>query len=341
MQQVVGQRVGVQQVVMQRVVVQQVTYLTTKRYIPLRDTGTPLTTPNYTLPTSTIQHLVLQMAQNEGRLLLALQAYQRGQISSLRAAAHMYGVSHTTLARRYKGTPARADFVSSQLKLTQTEEATLVQWILSIDTRGISPTQALVHEMAELLLAERVQVASTIPPKLGQHWVYRFINRHSELKSRYNRKYDYQRAKCEDPEVIRAWFLLVRNTIAKYGITEEDTYNFDESGFQMGVIATAKVVTAAEKERTDSIQPGNREWVTVIESVSATGRVLPPLIIFKGQLHQLSWYECLPPDWMIGVSENGWTTDELGLIWLKRLFGPNTERTVGKYRLLILDGYGS
>jgi len=59
--------------------------------------------------------------------LLVLQAYQRGQFSSLRAAAYTYGVSHTTLTRRSKGTPARADFVSPQLKLTQTEEATLVQ----------------------------------------------------------------------------------------------------------------------------------------------------------------------------------------------------------------------
>ena len=281
------------------------------------------------------------MAQNEGRIVLALQAYQLGQFSSLRAAARSYEVSHITLTRRHQGTPSRADFVSPHLKLTQTEEATLVQWILSMDTRGISPTHALVHEMAELLLAERVQVASTTQPKIGRCWVYRFINRHSELKSRYNRKYDYQRAKCEDPEVVRAWFLLVRNTIAKYGIADEDIYNFDETGFQMGVIATAKVVTAAEKARTDSIQPGNREWVTVIESVNSTGRILPPLIIFKGQLHQLSWYERLPSNWMVGVSENGWTTDELGLIWLKRLFGPNTERTVGKYRLLILDGHGS
>ena len=85
----------------------------------------------------------------------------------------------------------------------------LVQWILSMDTRGISPTQALVHEMAELLLAECVQVTSIIQPKIGQRWVYHFIQRHSELKTQYNQKYDYQRAKCEDPEVIRAWFLLV------------------------------------------------------------------------------------------------------------------------------------
>lgn len=282
------------------------------------------------------------MAPNEGRILLALQAYQKGQFSSLRAAARSYNIPHMTLTRRHKGTPSRADSTSPHLLLTQTEETTLIQWILSMDTRGTSPTQALVREMAELLLAERVQVASAIPPKIGQRWVYRFIQRHPEIKSRYNRKYDYQRAKCEDPEVVRAWFLLVRNTIAKYGIVDEDIYNFDETGFQMGVIATSKVITSAEAERTNAIQPGNREWVTVIESINSTGWVLPPMIIFKAQLHQKSWYDNLPLHWRIAVSDNGWTTDALGLEWLKKQFVPFTEaRTVGKYRLLILDGHGS
>ena len=112
--------------------------------------------------------------------------------------------------------------------------------------------------------------------------------------------------------------------VAKYGITDEDIYNFDETGFQMGVISTSKVVTAAEKARTNSIQPGNREQVTVIESIQATGHLLPPLIIFKGRMLQESWYTGLLVNWMIGVSDNGWTTDEIGLIWLKKLFGPYT-----------------
>jgi hypothetical protein len=107
------------------------------------------------------------MAQTEGRIALALQAYQLGQLPSLQAAARLYEVSHTTLSQRYQGTPSRANFVSPHLKLTQTEETTLVQWILSMDTRGISPTQALVQEMAELLLAEHVQVASAVQPKVG------------------------------------------------------------------------------------------------------------------------------------------------------------------------------
>jgi hypothetical protein len=36
----------------------------------------------------------------------------------------------------------------------------------------------------------------------------------------------------------------------------EDVYNFDETGFQMGAISTAKVITGAERGRRPvSIQP--------------------------------------------------------------------------------------
>jgi hypothetical protein len=49
-----------------------------------------------------------------------------------------------------------------------------------------------------------------------------------------------------------------------------------------------------------------------------------------------------PTDWVIAVSPNGWTSDQLGLTWLKEVFEPATSaKTIGKYRLLILDGHGS
>ena len=68
------------------------------------------------------------------------------------------------------------------------------------------------------------------------------------------------------------------------------------------------------------------------------------MIIFEGKVHISTWYQDspLPPTWRIAVSENGWTTDELTLEWLQQVFEPQTRsRTVGRYRLLILDGHGS
>lgn len=59
-------------------------------------------------------------------------------------------------------------------------------------------------------------------------------------------KYDYKKALCNDPELICGWFALVQNTIAKYGVAESDIYDFDETGFMMGIISTGMVVTNAD-----------------------------------------------------------------------------------------------
>jgi DDE superfamily endonuclease/Tc5 transposase DNA-binding domain/helix-turn-helix, Psq domain len=279
-------------------------------------------------------HLVHQ----EGRITLAIEALNQGRCISVRAAAKLYDVARSTLQDRINKHPARRDSRPASCKLTEIEESTLVQWILSMDERGLPPRPDTVQQMANLLLQKRCQNRT-----VGQRWVYNFVQRHDALKSRYNRKYDYQRAKCEDPTIIRDWFRLVQNTIEKYGILDEDVYNFDETGFQMGVISTAKVITGAEKAKPVSIQPGNREWVTVIDCISSYGWNIPPVIIFEGKVHQSTWYsETLPSDWVIGVSENGWTDNELGFTWLEHVFEKHTaHRTKGVYRLPILDGHGS
>ena len=112
----------------------------------------------------------------------------------------------------------------------------------------------------------------------------------------------------------------------------------------MGVIATAKVVTGTERaSRAVAVQPGNREWVTAIESINSTGWGPPPMIILGGKVHISSWYSNeLPRDWVISISENGWTNDQLGLLWLTEVFEKYTApRIRGVYRLLVLDGHGS
>lgn len=287
----------------------------------------------------------------ETRTDLAVQAIQSSQVPSIRAAATLYDVSNTTLQRRLHGRVTRRVAQVNNRKLTATEEQALLNRIISLDGRGFSPTLPFVRRMANLLLSQRAPGSS-----VGKNWLTRFVQRHDVLMSKYLRKYDYQRAKCEDPEEIGKWFNLVRATIAKYGIAAEDIYNFDETGFQMGVIATAKVVTQTKPStskhptaiRTKSgrpkvVQPGDRNWVTVIEGVNATGWALPSTIIFEGKVHQSTWYRTgIPPNWVIGVSENGWTNNELGFKWLTEVFDKHSHgRAVGKYRLLLLDGHGS
>ena len=68
------------------------------------------------------------------------------------------------------------------------------------------------------------------------------------------------------------------------------------------------------------------------------------MVILKGKEHQAPWYQesNLPQDWKLTTSANGWTTDEIGLKWLKQVFNPLSKPySTGAKRLLILDGHSS
>jgi hypothetical protein len=91
------------------------------------------------------------------------------------------------------------------------------------------------------------------------------MKRTPALTTKLRRAYECQRKLYKDPEIIRGWFELVKNTINKYGILPEDTYNFNEAGFQMGQISASKVVTDADRlGRPKQVKLINTEWVTLI-----------------------------------------------------------------------------
>ena len=68
------------------------------------------------------------------------------------------------------------------------------------------------------------------------------------------------------------------------------------------------VVTRAERNgRAKTVQPGNREWATVIQGVNALGWCVPPFIVVKGAYHLANWYTegQLPHDWVVKPTDNG------------------------------------
>ncbi|RFU33152.1 hypothetical protein B7463_g3180, partial [Scytalidium lignicola] len=256
--------------------------------------------------------------QQEGRVLLAINAIKKGQITSIRKAARVFDVPRSTLNARLQGTPQHQTIYTKCFRMSQLEEESLVQWILSMGKRGLPPRPSGVQSMANILVAERGE--PTPPRPVGKNWFGDFLKRHPELTTKYIRRYNYKRAKCEDPKLIQEWFDNVMAMKAQYGILDEDTYNFDETGFAMGIIAFTKVVTSSDcYGKPPLLEPGNREWVTAIESVNACGWALPPLIVFKGKVSLLGWYDNLPQDWRITINVSCFAV-------LKRVYGGLVEK---------------
>ena len=69
-----------------------------------------------------------------------------------------------------------------------------------------------------------------------------------KLKSKYIRRYGYQHAKCEDPELIKGCFNRIQEIMLRYGIAEQNIYNMDETGFKMSVASTAKLSVVLKLE---------------------------------------------------------------------------------------------
>jgi hypothetical protein len=115
----------------------------------------------------------------------------------------------------------------------------------------------------------------------------------------------------------------------------------DEHGTAMGRCTNSMVVAPASKKRTFAKAPSNRDWVIVIETVSATGTSIKPMVIFKGTAVQTTWFPSNPPNWIYTVTQKGYTTNMIGMEWLRRIFIPETTPGAGEHRILVVDGHGS
>ena len=108
---------------------------------------------------------------NEGSILLALSALQSNQFRSVSAAAKAFNVSKTTLLRRRAGATPRADFTPRNMRLTPVEEEILTQMILQLDSQGLSPTVALITDLANTICKAKGKSI------IGKNWATTFVQR--------------------------------------------------------------------------------------------------------------------------------------------------------------------
>jgi len=89
-----------------------------------------------------------------------------------------------------------------------------------------------------------------------------------------------------------------------------------------------------------------RTWTSIVECISALGVALDPLVIFKAKSIQEQWFKkdflTKHSNWHVTFSENGWTSNDIALEWLEKVFLPQTKPSdFADARLLIVDGHGS
>lgn len=273
----------------------------------------------------------------EDRIKLALDAVRTKSVPSIRKAAELYGVPRSTIQARLHGAESIRNAHEPFQRLNFAEEEALVRTINRMYGWGWPMTISAVESFAEQMLR-----AKGDSKPLGTNWYQHFLKRHPDLRTSRSRALDQARRDASDPEVLQAWFSLFLATVTQYGIPQCDWYNMDEKGFMKGVGENVKVIISRHDKEAFVVQPGNRDWVTIIETISTTDYVLPPFVIFPGKQIQQGWVDrAIDKETVVRVSENGWTDRQIGLEWLQHFDKYTRGRASGRYRLLILDGHAS
>ena len=273
-------------------------------------------------------------------LQAAVEAYKNDPELSYRAAAKIHKVSYQSVINHCSDEKKYSpDCYEARQKLSPVEESVLAVHCIRAYESGLPLTIQYLNELANELLRSK-----GMNDTVGVNWHTSFFKRHPEVKSKYSRPINKARVDAEDPDNFIEWFRRFHETRTKWGITDPDTYNMDETGSSMGLEQASKVILPSEEKEAWAKQDGNLEWATLIVAIRATtgGPDIPPFLITKGK-HVLKDIAplILKHRATTAVSDSGWSNDELGLRWIEHFDKFTRPCTQGAYRLLILDGHGS
>lgn len=227
---------------------------------------------------------IRQTSETEQQIQDALSALNKDPSLSSSATGRKYGVPKTTSADRYRGkTKPWWDAHPQQQSLAPEEESAIEGWVKRLDDIGIPPKVSNLYQIVASILRKR-NLPSPTPNQatnthLGEHWISRFLDRHTDIAYRYSARVENERAAAGKPETINSFFDRLSEVRSRHKILPGDTYNVDEKGFAIGQAKQNKVLVRRHRKTSRIRQPGNQEWVSVIECVSAIGKVLPAYII--------------------------------------------------------------
>jgi len=261
---------------------------------------------------------------------------------NLSAIAKRFELPYHRFRARWLGRPSKQERFSGSKKLSDDQEAAVCQYLDRLDTVGTCARIQMVSGCANTVLQQAHQGPEPAP-LVSEQWARRFLARHPEYFLRKQQTIDVDRKNAHQPDDILRWFEKYKGVCNQYNIQPADTYNFDESGFRIGIGRDQWIITRDPNRQAYLGSSTNRELITVGETISGDGCVLPPMIIVPGAIHEQQWYTTtsIPDDYLVGLSETGYSNDELTIKWLKHFEKYSSKRQVGITWLLLLDGFGS
>jgi Tc5 transposase DNA-binding domain len=119
--------------------------------------------------------------------------------------AHAYGVDRQRVCWRLKGVGAWTSKKLVNYRLSEVQEAALIQYIRTLDEIGIGIHQEQLVSTANLILKQDYTGGGE-HPVVSEHWSHCFLLWHPELHKMKQKPIELARKIAYNPELISNWF---------------------------------------------------------------------------------------------------------------------------------------
>lgn len=230
--------------------------------------------------------------------------------------------------------------------LTSREEEILIEYIEACHRKGFPRRKEdIQHSVREFLeeVPRKNPFKNNMP---GDGWYSSFLKRHPTLVNRTAEGVTAASSRVSENDIL-GWFNLIENYLREknwFHILSDPSriYNGDETNFQL-CPKSKKVLAPRGARNVYEVERGaSKANLTVMFSFSASGLIVPPMIIYPCVRLREEIVDSVPREWGIGRSENGWMKAELFCQYIENIFHPFlVKNNVQLPVILFVDGHST
>ncbi|KFY97969.1 hypothetical protein V498_01766 [Pseudogymnoascus sp. VKM F-4517 (FW-2822)] len=219
--------------------------------------------------------------------------------------------------------------------LTIAQLEALKLWIIQQYELGLGATRQMVF-------AAICHLRKPLPPP-SQSWLTKLIkNQLQDFHFITTKPIAQQRVRAQDEDTVEEWFQKYFTFVLEYNIKPESIWNMDETGFRIGIPGGERVIVPRTAKQLYTPSPENRLSITILETVSATGGMIPLVLVVPGKIHMDSWYHSnLEGTELLLLSDTGYSNTQLALDWLQHFIQHTAPHKQEEPKVLLLDSHTS
>ena len=236
-------------------------------------------------------------------------------------ASKQYGIPRTTLSDRINHKVSHDAKIGRPAALTKEEEASLSGYVSYMYDRRFPIDREQVIRLAWAIDLKKEEADRAFGNKgPSMHWWRGFRDRHPELTLR---KSETVGSGCVvTADVVQEYFNTLEDIQLKNNLSRRPhlMFNCDESAVQLNK-SGKRVIIPRKYKRAHSVLNGTTQHVTALCCVSASGAVLPPLMVFaKGLPTGRHFLKTGPINAAYASSESGFVNQDIYLEWFNKIF---------------------